>query len=103
MDNNGREPKPMTWNEMHEIANEQRQKVRYFGDWRVDTKGNISHKRNPEYWIPKDELKEDDWVLHMSRKDGVDLNEFFLAFSEACKRAGVYSRQRVSYWKPKKK
>ena len=90
------QPKPKTWLEMHEIAKKQTQRERGFGEWRVDAKGNISHK-NPEYWIPKDELKEDDWVLHMSRKDGVDLNEFFLAFSEACKRAKVDSRQKVKY------
>lgn len=51
-----------------------------------------------DYEIEKDELEEDDWILHLQKKDWFCFELFMPVYMEACKRAGIKKVNiRISY------
>ncbi len=53
--------------------------------WEIDVKNKILTLEN-HYHIPLDRLKEEtDWIVHLSQKNWVDMNDLFEAFIEAYK------------------
>ena len=83
-----------TFDEMVKIAEKEKEQMRQQGDWRITPYGDVEHTTKG-YLIEQDRLGDEDWILHMSRKKWVNLNEFFPVFSLACKEARINSKQIV--------
>lgn len=52
--------------------------------WEIDVKNKILTLEN-HYHIPFDRLEETDWIVHLSQKNWVNMNDLFEAFIEAYK------------------
>lgn len=67
------------------------QKVRdgfKFGDWVVSESGDMDYK-DGTYIISDDTLHMGNWILHMSEKSWVNMNDFIPAYLQAMKNAGL--------------
>jgi hypothetical protein len=53
-----------------------------FKDWKVLKNGDMSHSSG--YDIEGDRLKDNDWILHLSSKNWIDMNTFISAYFKAC-------------------
>ena len=54
-----------------------------YGLWEVTKEGHLIGKDH--YEISNDRLKSADWILHLSKKGWVNMNDFIPAYFEACK------------------
>lgn len=57
------------------------------GKWKVSKKGDMTYD-NGRYYIERDKLKEDDWIIHLMQKGWIDYNEFIPAYFQALKNIG---------------
>ena len=55
--------------------------------WEIQKDGTMVHK-TPYYYIDGSRLDED-WIVHMSRKNWVDMKEFIRAYLTACRVRGI--------------
>jgi len=58
-----------------------------FGKWTVSPDGCMDYD-NDRYYIDSEDLKDDDWILHLFSKGWIDWNEFIPAYFQALKNAG---------------
>ena len=68
-----------------------------FGEWYVSIGGDLEHLQRG-YFIGKDRLQEDNWLLHLSEKGWIDWNDFIPAYLQACKNAGLRKIKMITYY-----
>jgi hypothetical protein len=59
-----------------------------FGDWVVSKSGDMDYKSGT-YIISEDTLYQSNWILHMSEKTWINMNDFIPAYLQAMKNAGL--------------
>lgn len=65
--------------------------------WYIKEDGGIYCPEH-DYEIDKDELEEDDWILHLQTKGWFSFELFMPVYLEACRRAGIKKLNiRISY------
>jgi hypothetical protein len=62
-----------------------------FGNWVVLKTGDMTYDNN-RYDISSDQLNEEDWILHLLKKEWIDWNEFIPAYFYALSKAGIKSQ-----------
>lgn len=58
-----------------------------FGKWKVNKRGDMLY--DGFYDISHDQLKEEDWILHLSEKSWIDWNDFIPAYFQALTNADI--------------
>lgn len=68
-----------------------------FEQWKVYKNGDMDCEK-AGYTIHADQLRKEDWILHMMEKRWVDFNDFIPAYFYAMKIAGIeFKSERISY------
>lgn len=66
-------------------------------DWFISKDGDMMFI-DDDYIIYVDQLKDDDWILHLMEKWWFDANTFIPAYFEACKRAGIRNLSIITHY-----
>ena len=66
-------------------------------DWEITEDGDL-REIHGDYTIAHDRLTENDWILHLDGRRGVDLNTFIPAYFEACRRAGIRELKIITHY-----
>jgi hypothetical protein len=76
---------------------EHKRKQTKFGKWEVGPDGEMTYDGD-RYWIEKERLTEEDWILHLSEKAWIDWNEFIPAFLQALENAKIKKVTILAYY-----
>lgn len=68
-----------------------------FGKWKVSITGDMIYD-DGKYAINDNQLRSDDWILHLFEKKWIDWNEFIPAYFQALRNAGIQKTEiRIFY------
>lgn len=72
-------------------------KTSTFGKWTVEPDGEMTFNGG-EYWIEKERLSDNDWILHLSEKGWINWNDFVPAYLQALENAEIQKVTMLAYY-----